>query len=318
MARSSSARFVSYDLRPAKQTERRILVDILKFGGDCGLPIDRYRYVGMGANRFYDFLLLHKYLGISTMTSLEHDPEMFKRAVFNVPYGFIEVQEKSAAAFVGEDSGEAPSIYWLDYDGGIGPNVTGDISSFSAKLKVGDFCFVTVFGGPPRVLDQQNDNGRLIWLQDNLGDLAGDLLIEDVERSNFPNAVHKLLIAAFRNAFAPRRDGIFVPLLQVEYSDSTPMVTVGGAFLTLGQAIQYRSNLKRTLPFLNTTDAVMYQIRSLHLTERERALFDRAVTSTSRKRVEKNTLNKLGFRSAEIAAYKDLVRYLPRYVETIV
>jgi hypothetical protein len=318
VARSSTARFISYDLRPAKQSERRILIDILKIGGDCGLPIDQYRYVGMGANRFYDFLLLHKYLGISTMTSLEHDPEMFKRAVFNVPYGFIDVQEKSAAAFVGEDSAEAPSIYWLDYDGGIGPDVVGDISSFSSKLKIGDFCFITVFGGPPRVLEQENDQGRLVWLQDNMGDLAGEIVLEDVERSNFTKAIHKLLIAAFRNAFSPRRDGVFVPLLQVEYSDSTPMVTVGGALLSDGQAVNYRSKIKRALPFLNTTEAVMYHIKSLNLTERERVLFDRAVTSPSRRRVERNALKRLGFKADQIAAYKDLVRYLPRYVETIV
>ncbi len=273
-----------------------MLIDILKIGGDCGLPIDQYRYVGMGANRFYDFLLLHKYLGISTMISLEHDPEMFKRALFNVPFGFIHVQDKSAAAFVGEDSSELPSIYWLDYDGGIGPEVVADILSFSSKLKIGDFCFITVFGGPPRVLEQENDQRRLVWLQDNMGDLAGEIVLEDVQRSSFVKAIHKLLIAAFRNAFATKRDGIFVPLLQVEYSDSKPMVTVGGAFLADGQAVQYRSRVERTLPFLNTTKAVMYHIKSLHLTERERALFDRAVTLPNRKRAERNALKRLGFK----------------------
>src|SRR4051794_25050618 len=88
----STARFIPYDLRPAKQSERKILVDLLKTGGDIGLPIGDYRYVGMGANRFYDFLMLHKHLGICSMVSLEHDPKMFKRAAFNVPYNFIDVR----------------------------------------------------------------------------------------------------------------------------------------------------------------------------------------------------------------------------------
>jgi hypothetical protein len=314
----STAKFISYDLRPAKQSERRILVDILKIGGDCGLPIDTYRYVGMGANRFYDFLLLHKYLGISNMTSLEHNPEMFKRAEFNVPYGFIQVQQKTAAQFIAGDDAVPPSIYWLDYDGGIGDSIIGDISSFSTKLKVGDFCFVTVAGGIPRVLEKLNDTERLAWLQDSLGDVSGTLTTQDVERANFHQGVHKLLITAFKNAFAPRREGKFVPLLQVAYSDSVMMVTVGGAFLADGIAVDYRGRIKRALPFLTTDGPVMYRIKSLALTERERVLFDRAVTSSPKRRIERNALKTLGFKDAELAAYKDLVRYFPRYVETIV
>ncbi len=60
----STARFISYDLRPAKQSERTILLDLLRLTSDSGLNITGYRYVGMGANRFYDFLLMHKYLGL--------------------------------------------------------------------------------------------------------------------------------------------------------------------------------------------------------------------------------------------------------------
>jgi len=314
----STASFISYDLRPAKQSERRILLDLLKIAGDCGLPITDYRYVGMGANRFYDFLLIHKYLGIAKMVSLEHDPVMFKRAVFNCPYSFIDVQDKTAADFISADPFTVPSILWLDYDGGISPRIVHDIASLSTKLKAGDFCFVTVFGGPPRALDRENDQARLAWFQDQLGDVAADVSLADVERASFPDAVHKVLIAAFRNAFSVRRDGQFIPFLQVEYADSLPMITVGGGFLADGQAVSFRRRIKGALPFLSTEDTKLYEIRSLHLTERERALFDRATTRPTKRSSERNQLKKLGFKEAEIAAYKDLIRYLPRYVETIV
>jgi hypothetical protein len=315
---SSTARFISYDLRPAKQSERRILVDVLKLGGDCGLPIDTYRYVGMGANRFYDFLLLHKYLGLSNMTSLEHDPAMFRRAAFNVPYRFIDVQPKNAAEFIADDDGLPPSIYWLDYDGGISSEILADISSFSTKMKRGDFCFVTVAGEAAPFMEKLKGTERLSWFQDNLGEMAGDVTIEDMEKSSFYKAIHKVLMAAFRNAFAPRREGKFVPLLQVFYSDSMRMVTAGGAFVADGTAVEYRDKVKRVMPFLNTTDNEIYPIRSLYLTERERSLFDRAVTSTKERSAEMRMLKMLGFKESELTAYKDLVRYLPRYVETIV
>lgn len=317
MARST-AKFISYDVRPAKQSERMILVDLLKIGGDCGLPINKYRYVGMGANRFYDFLLMHRYLGIKNMISLEHDHVMYKRALYNVPYNFINVWHKTSDAFIADDdSSELSTIFWLDYDGGIGPHILRDILSFATRMKLGDFCFVTVYGGPPNAIDGVNDEERLAWLQDTLGDAALSLNREDAEKGKFHNTVHKILAATFRNSFSPRIDGSFFPFLQVVYTDSKPMVTVGGAFLRDGQAADYRVRIKHALPFLSGKTQP-YEIRSLHLTERERALFDRAVTSKDKRCKERRELKKLGFKEPEIAAYQDLVRYLPRYVETIV
>lgn len=314
----STARFISYDLRPAKQSERRILLDLLKIAGDCGLPITKYRYVGMGTNRFYDFLLIHKYLGVGNMVSLEHDPSMFKRAIFNCPYKSIDVQQKTAEQFITDDDLIEPSVLWLDYDGGISPRIVRDIASLSTKLKVGDFCFVTVFGGPPKALDRQNDESRLEWFREELRDVAGEVSLADVERSSFPEAVHKVLIAAFKNAFSFRREGKFCPFLQVEYADSLPMITVGGGFLAEGFSVDFMKRVADALPFLDTKDSELYQIRSLHLTERERALFDRATTAPDKRSSEHRQLKKLGFKDGEIAAYKDLIRYLPRYVETIV
>lgn len=314
----STAKFISYDLRPAKQSERGILIDLLKLGGDSGLPIREYRYIGMGANRFYDFLLLHKYLGLKDMISLEHDKAMFKRAEFNVPYKFIDVRNETVAEFLLEDKTTKPEIFWLDYDGGIGPDIVADITSMSTRLKVGDFCFITVSGGAPRLMDSMNDADRLTTIRETLHDVSGAVRLEDVERSAFPVAVHKILIAAFKNAFAARLDGKFIPLLQVEYSDSVPMVTVGGAFLAEGTAVAYRKKIKHSLPFLATEAAELYEIRSLHLTERERSLFDRAATANKVRTTERNTLKALGFKDAELKAYNELIRYLPRYVETMV
>ncbi|MEL0156368.1 O-methyltransferase [Sphingopyxis sp.] len=313
----STGKFISYDLRPSKQTERLIFVDILKAAGDSGLPMGEYRYVGMGANRFYDFLLVHRYLGITKMISLEHDDKFYERAKFNTPFSFIEVENISTADFIHRDNTDHPSVFWLDYDGGIGPNIVGDVTSLAAKAKLGDFLFVTVSGNPPRAIDRSKDSERLAWLQDNLGDVAGSLELIDVEKSSFPDAVHKILCASFKNAFSPRKDGSFVPLLQVEYSDSMPMVTMGGAFLSEGQAAGVTKKVRKAVPFLPSGEE-KYAIQSLHITERERALFDLAVTSKRQRTAESNKLKALGFKDADLSAYKDLLRYLPRYVESIV
>lgn len=319
MSRPSTARHISYDLRPAKQTERRIIVDILKMSGECGLrPINQYRYVGMGANRFYDFLLLHRYLGINDMISLEHDRNMFERALFNCPFYFIDVRCESVAAFIAKDIPQSPTVYWFDYDGGLGEEVSADIMSLAGKLRLGDFFFITVFAGVPRFLENQSDEGRLAWFQDTFGELSGEINIGDVERAKFSSALHKILISSFKYAFALRGEGKFVPLLQVQYSDSVPMLTVGGSFLGNSQATAYCEIVPSVMPFLSVTTSVLYKIKSLNLTEKERVLFDRAVTAPDSRREERDSLTKMGFEDTELSSYKDLFRYLPRYVEAIV
>lgn len=314
----STGKFIAYDLRPAKQSERRILIDILKIAGDSGLPINDYRYVGMGANRFYDFLLIHRYLGLTNMVSLEHDEEFYERARFNVPFKFIEVRQQTAGEFAATDTASIPTIYWLDYDGGISPQIVQDIFGFAERAIRGDFVFVTVSGNPPRTIDRVSDAERLVWLQDNIREFAGTVTLEDVERANFASAVHKILIAAFRNAFAAHADNRFLPCLQVEYADTMRMVTVGGALLPDAQASIFQNKIAKALPFLEAALPAMYDIRSLNLTEKERALLDLAVTSKRARSVEANKLRALGFREIDLKTYKELLRYLPRYVETIV
>lgn len=314
----STAHFISYDLRPAKQSERRIILDLLKIAGDSGLPITTYRYVGMGANRFYDFLLMHKYLGIKKMVSLEHETNMFKRAVFNCPYKFIDVRQVTALEFINSIQLYEPSILWFDYDGGIKPGIINDIAALSTKLKVNDFCFVTVNGGRPNALRNENASARLEWFKDQLGDVAVDVTIKDVENSTFSDAVHKVLIAAFTKAFSFCEGGKFVPFFQVEYADSMRMITIGGGLLSDETASAFGEKVAKAMPFLSAKNKSLYEIKSLHLTDRERVLFDRAATAPDRRSSEYYQIKNLGFDAEEYASYKDLIRYLPRYVETIV
>jgi hypothetical protein len=315
---ASSAKSVSYDLRPSKQTERKIMVDLLKIALGCGIPINEYRYVGMGANRFYDFVLFHKYLGIRNMISLEHANDMIARAHFNNPYRFIKVRNEGFSEFLSSDVHDKNTVFWLDYDGTLSTDITLDIAQLSTKLKVGDFCFVTVSAEVPASLrSEKSAAGKLRLAKDVFGDVAGGLTSVDVEQSGFHKAVSKILSAAFQNAFALRRDGIFVKLLQIQYADGVRMITYGGALLNEAVADPYRKRVNDSMPFLNVMSDQLYTIRSLSLTEKERGLFDRAVTHTSSLSAERNTLRRLHFTETDLDSYKELLRYMPRYVETI-
>jgi hypothetical protein len=294
------------------------MLDLLKLAGDIGLPISSYRYVGMGANRFYDFIMFHKYLGIKDMVSLENDPSFFKRAEFNKPYNFVRVSLQSSSDFLSEDGFERSSIVWFDYDDGLGPEMTSDIENLGLKAKVGDFCFVTAPCLPPGFLSKLKMQERLAKINDVFGDYANGLTIDDMQDTNFAAAVSHVLLTAFKRSFAYRSEGSFVPILKVRYADGIPMATIGGAFLPERQASDIREAVVKSLEILKIESEELCRIKSFNLTERERVLFDLAATRKRKRSAERNRLRDLGFKDDDIEQYGHLLRYLPRYFETII
>lgn len=316
MSGRSSARSVTYDLRPAKQTERRIMLDLVSYAESCGLNTSDYRYVGMGANRFYDYLLLHRYLGLRKMVSLEHDEEMHRRAELNVPYDFIDVVNVSTTEFMAEDIYEGNTIYWFDYDDAVNQDILQDVLALATHVNPGDFVFVTVPGVHPRAIRKLSSTQRADWFAETFGDLAGGISMADCEDNSFFRSVHKLLCTSIVNAFAPV-DVVFSPLCQIVYNDGIRMVTVGGPCFTENDSDRIVERCRRELPFLETQDGRPYRIPNLSLTDRERFIFDRASTGRKNSK-EANVLRSIGFTDDQIQQYRELLRYVPRYVETIV
>ncbi len=312
----STATFIAYDLRPAKQAERRILLDFLKCADVSAVPVSNCRYVGMGGTKFYDFHLMHRFLGIDRMVSLERDSDLQDRAAFNCPYHFITVRRTTAAAFLASDLDDTPTVYWLDYDDGISAEITADIMSLGARMIVGGFAFVTTCAEPPRILTGQNAENRLEFFHSTLADFSMGLTLEDMEAANFPRTVRHILLAAFKNAFASRTDGELRPLFQVLYRDSMNMMTIGGCFAAKDDTSKIEERVRADLPFLLNRQP--YKIQHFALTERERRLFDLAVTKRRSNSQQANRLKALGFKQKDLDAYRDLIRFLPRYYESII
>ena len=251
-----------------------------------------------------------------TMISLERDADTHPRSRFNCPFDFIDVKNETVGEFLAADDDDCTTIYWLDYDDGISPEIVADITTLGTRVKVGGFAFVTVYAHPPGVLDKQTSEARLEYFQERFGDFAVGLTIADMENSNFPKTVYEILIAVFKNAFAPRADGQFEILFRIQYKDTVPMMTVGGAFCEKDRIGHLSKRIKMDLPFLLTSPP--YKIRNLNLTERERVLFDMAVTKRRSNSRQSNYLRKLGFKKNDFATYRDLIRFLPRYHESII
>lgn len=265
---------------------------------------------------FYDFHLIHRFLGINNMISLERNEDFHRRSLFNCPYDFIEVRNETVGSFLQTDEDQRKTIYWLDYDDGLSPEIVMDIAVLGTKVRLEGFAFITICGHPPRFLEKLGTERRLEYFHENFGDIAIGLSTDDMHDRNFSTAVHKILIAAIRNAFAARADGEFKPIFQVLYKDSMPMVTVGGCMCPKDRASNLVSRVRSDLPFLMRSQP--YKIRNLNLTERERALFDIAVTKKRANSKQSNCLRTLGFKKAQFDTYRDLIRFLPRYHESII
>jgi hypothetical protein len=105
-------------------------------------------------------------------------------------------------------------------------------------------------------------------------------------------------------------------LFQVQYRDTSDMMTIGGCFGVPKHLERIRQRVIADLPFLLRHQP--YKIRNLNLTERERTLFDLAVTRRRSNSHQANSLRSLGFRQEDFVAYRDLIRFLPRYHESII
>ncbi len=316
MAVQSTAKFVSYDLRPSKQIERKMMLDSFGAAMEAGFSISEYRYVGMGGNRFYDFMLIHKFLGIEKMISLEHDRDMMPRAKFNSPYHFIQLRNENVNNFILGDNFSGNTIYWMDYDGPLHPDITSDVASIAPKVGLDDFIFFTIRAEPPGYLQKENAAKRLSEVKESFGGLAGNVSRDDMNNANFPEAVYKVLHAAFMNAFVGST-GIFWPYFQVGYADGSAMLTYGGVYTTPQKRKDLAGVINKKVPVLKS--ARKYQIKRFNLTERERGLFDRAATAQGGTKAEEiKELRRLGFKNSELNRYRELLRYHPRYMETLI
>src|SRR6266446_7237227 len=135
---------VHYELRPAKQVERRMLIDAFQLLAQSGFSIRDYQYTGMGSIYFVDFTLMHRLLGINRMLSVEHSTSIRKRVAFNRPFAWVDTKIGPIGDVIPSLSKDRQHILWLDYDGIIQNTHLQDVSVAATFLSVGSLLLVTV------------------------------------------------------------------------------------------------------------------------------------------------------------------------------
>lgn len=227
----SSTRRFDFRLRTNKSIERAIVFDSLKtlqpYLGQS--PI----YVGLGSLWFVDFRMAHRQLGIETMISIEGDLQLVSRARFNRPYRSIEVVAGMTTDVVPgllerDELNGRPWIVWLDYDSVLTEERVDELANLVRELPDGS-AVLSTFNATPNFYGEYDR--RVEALADMFGaDIVGSgLQPEDVNKNHFGGVLARCVTQYLESvAIRARRPGGFVSAIRLRYTDSAPMVTIGG------------------------------------------------------------------------------------------
>jgi hypothetical protein len=251
MSGSASFRRFDYRLRINKHIERRLVFEVLQAAG-ARVGFRNHRYIGLGSMWFVDFRLAHRKLRVDEMLSFEA-PGHAKRADFNKPYKGIEVlADKTHVLLPTYDAAwwSKPSIWWLDFDGGLTDEVVGDLQAVVQRGAPSSVLVVSV--NADRQTYREGDGLSPRREETAVGEVArllgagivapefdsppdGQGRYADVSKALFPKVLCDSLLTYLSHATVQAarvhagESVTFVPLFSLHHSDNVDMVTVGGA-----------------------------------------------------------------------------------------
>jgi hypothetical protein len=320
MSSEPSYRKINYMLRPAKQIERKLILQGLITLREQGYAISKYRYVGMGSVYFADFLLFHRYLFIDDMLCAEDSSSPLAMA-FNKPYEFIEVRMASVGSVVGDLDRNRSHLVWLDYDSSLSDEVLDDVGLFASSLAAGSMLIITVRAKPPEGKqpyepDASYDlrlDANVAALDAQFGRLAGrNITKADLTRMTMARLVHSILNRRIQDEIARRPEvGLgYGQLFSYRYADGTPMVTIGGLIDSRERVGQLMTSDMSKLDFLSfdpSSDPI--EISVPMLTIREKHWLEQNLSKDPKERKQ------FEISKAETEGFKRFYRHYPYYVE---
>jgi hypothetical protein len=138
----NSPNLFNYETRPAKFTERKMLLTVLQ--NICQYYNEDYQYIGFGGVSFTDFKLFHKELNIDKMFSIEGGDEVSQERVrFNSPFSFIDTKFGISSAILNDIDLTKKTVVWLDYDNDLENFMFEDLAILFRKLPKGSVYIMT-------------------------------------------------------------------------------------------------------------------------------------------------------------------------------
>lgn len=320
---SPSFKRIHYGLRPAKNVERKLIMECLR-GLELEFPIEDYRYIGLGSIYFVDFVLAHRVLRIKSMLSIEKDRRDAARAAFNVPYDNLVVESGETTFVLPEiDLGSGPAIVWLDYDSDLRGPVLEDMTISAERLLAGSVFAVTVNAvanqlRQPLPPPAQGNRDRVEVLAELTDRAVESISREATEKAGFPKFLGEFLFDRFDSLVRRASGGMrwFEPVFSFSYADGAEMITIGGMIVDQA-ATEKLERCRISERFEFATGRAQYRIDLPILTLREKAELDRMILLSPRPSVQDVEARGLPLDQEELEGYWRFNRQYPSFGEYV-
>jgi hypothetical protein len=271
MSKENSYNRINYYLRPNKQVERKIMIEIIQ-NLQREISISEYCYIGMGSIYYYDFILMHKILGLKHLISIDNKTTP-KRFEFNKPYEFINFENTTTSDFLlGFQWNKHKNLIWLDYDEKFINNdfLDTDLSIISKNSNHLDIVFITLNSTGPKY------SNRLSFLNDNKRYITPSYFnLKYTDSKEFHLLIQNILLNKIKE-YNLHNDNKFLKICSFVYQDGAPMYTLGGIF-THNQDLKQK--IEKYHHLLSTENDMVSHIKIPNITYKEKFYLDSKIDS---------------------------------------
>ena len=305
----NSSKRLNYETRPAKFTERKMLLS--SFLRICNLYGGNYQYIGLGGVSFTDFKLFHKELHINEMYSLEGGDFSKEKLQINLPFSFIKIIKERSTIALNKLDLDKRTLVWLDYDDTLKPYMFEDIEILLRRMPIGSVYLMSC--NKELKSDETGDEYTVEEFREIYGDLVPfELKAKDFSASEDYKTI-RTMFSTFINKIMKERDEEikFQQLYNFLYQENrgAKMYTFGGVITEEG----------RTISSLNLSDFDFikepedpYKIKIPNLTSKEIDLINRNISDEE---ALKELINKKIVTESEINEHKQTYKYLPNFYD---
>lgn len=309
----SSSEKVNYLIRPAKQVERKLIIEMLQILSNR-YPIKKYQYVGMGSLFYVDYQMVHKYLGIKSMISMEMEEEKIERYRFNKPYKFIKLIPGMSTDILPTLNWNENLFIWLDYDSKMSLSIINDIQIISNYIKPGGILIVTIDAEPKR-FDNGGDMSKDMYKPKRLlNNFKKELYPyyplkiheKDFSHNRYPSLLYQMIVNIIQDKLI-RRNLSCYQFINFKYKDTSQMYTFGCIYDMNPNDIKGCGLYD--LEYVSTNSAII-EINVPIITPLEKIHFDKLIPEIAEK------LTHFKMDQKKLNDYEKYYRYYPQYFES--
>ena len=302
---------INYNLRPAKNIERKMIAEACRLLPGAR-PVNRYRYIGFGSPFFSDFRVFHKTLGFQRMINIEVEESDQDRFEFNKPFACIQMKYGDSSEVLSDLTWrDEPTVIWLDYDRRLNAGMIADIEYLATSLEPWSFLIVTVRA---KAADYGSETEKIPTMEEDLDrSLDGTVTQSDLAQDRIAETICWICERSIRDTLVDRNgllaleeQLVYEQIMNFVYDDGTSMVTFGGLLVPTSDRAAFSDCGFGSLGFYRP-GTEQYEIRAPLLTFKEQRTLDSALPD--------GTPIVPGLTQEDIDAYAQVYRYFPAFTE---